>query len=133
MLGRLYKKVARLADAQDDDDSNIAVEPLEPALPQPTFDVDAFDRSLLADGYEARLWQARKLKEAYEWELAKLMQRNGIRAEAEVVTGHVMHLADFQKRRKLSEVRDRLAERPWLGASISVEAAFEENSFAAGR
>jgi hypothetical protein len=56
-----------------------------------------------------RLWQARRLKDAYEWELAKLMQRNGIREEPEVVTGHVMRLADFQKRRKLSKVQDRWA------------------------
>ena len=67
-----------------------------------------FDESLVLVGHETHLDSARRLRDAYDCELERLMNRYDVRSEGEAITGYVLRLGLRQRRRKMYDARNQL-------------------------
>lgn len=69
--------------------------------------IRAFDKRLVAQGYEEYLEEAALLKSEYDSKLVALMNQYGIESEAEVVSGNIASLSRQYKRRQ-GDVKQRI-------------------------
>ena len=72
---------------------------------------EAFDEELLFDGFEHYVEEALYLRDEYNGELLRLMNRYGVYSEGQLVSGHIPRFGSREhKRSNRSEVKERLKE-----------------------